>query len=116
MAGVSGYGGGISEVINATVASGASLSGVIGLNGCLPTGLVIPSNFDGTQITFQVSADGTTYQVLWCNGALLTLTVAASVSYTLKPEDFIGWRYLKVATVTQQATSDTVIGVLVTGL
>lgn len=72
-------------------------------------GLVIPSTFDGTTITFQVSADGVTYQALYdINNNAVGMTVAASRSYDL-PGELTQWPYFKVVAGTVQATTDTAL-------
>lgn len=86
----------------ATVANAAALSDVIDIRGYQVTGIVIPAEFDGTTIGFQVSADGVTYQVLYdMNGDIISLTVSASRSYALWSE-LSGWAYIKVTTGTNQ--------------
>jgi heme/copper-type cytochrome/quinol oxidase subunit 2 len=73
--------------------------------------LYIPSNFDGTQIKFHVCATkGGTYLPVCSasDGTDLTYTVAASKAVVVPPEVF-GAAYLKIETVTDQATTDTVI-------
>lgn len=71
----------------------------------------IPANFDGTQIVYHVcDTYGGTYTVLGqtSDGANLVHTVAASKAYAL-PEQLFGAAYFKVESVTDQATTDTVL-------
>jgi hypothetical protein len=73
--------------------------------------IYIPSNFDGTQIIYHVcDTYGGTYIPLGqtSDGAALTHTVAVSKAYAM-PEQLFGSPYFKVETVTDQATSDTVL-------
>jgi hypothetical protein len=70
----------------------------------------IPANFDGTQIIYHVCAtkDGTFLPLgQISDGAALTHTVAASKAFPM-PEAAFGAAYVKVETVTDQATTDTV--------
>lgn len=78
-------------------------------------GLVVPSNFDGTAITFQVSHDDVTYQALYdTTNTAIGMTVAASRSYDL-PQELAAWQYWKIATTTVQSTTDTVFYVVAKG-
>lgn len=78
-------------------------------------GLVVPSNFDGTNILFHVSHDNATYQPLYdTSNAAVGMTVAASRSYDL-PTELAAWQYWKIETVTDQATSDTIFYVVAKG-
>jgi hypothetical protein len=73
--------------------------------------LYIPSNFDGTQLKFHVcDTYGGTYLPVVdpTTGSDLTYTAAASKACPVPPEVF-GAAYLKIETVTDQATTDTVI-------
>jgi len=82
-------------------------------------GLQIPAEFDGTGITFTVSADGTVFQALYeyntlTNDGVATravgLTVAASTSYDL-PVALTAWKSFKIVCGTSQ-TGDTVFTVV----
>jgi hypothetical protein len=106
----------------ATIADGASLSGAVDLGAPVtvkgvtydPTlmALVTPSGWDTQAITFQVSADGENYVNLYRVGTDGTATeykitgAAASVCYTLTPQDFGGFRYLKVRSGTAGAAAN----------
>jgi hypothetical protein len=71
-------------------------------------GLVVPSDFDGTNILFHVSHDDVTYQPLYTAlNVAVGMTVAASRSYDL-PTELASWQYWKIETVTDQSTTDTV--------
>lgn len=78
-------------------------------------GLQIPSTFDGSAITFKVSADdGATYQALYEYDTVtddgsatraVTLAVTASRSYDL-PAALVAWDHFKIVAGTAQ-TGDT---------
>lgn len=103
----------------ATIADGASLSGAVDLQSATgvyqtqydPTvmALVTPSGWDTNDLTFQVSADGTTYVDLYrvgTDGTQAEYKIAGAVAsrcYTLNPADFAGLRYLKVRSGTSGA-------------
>jgi hypothetical protein len=57
----------------------------------------MPAAFTGTTLTFQVSADGSTYQALYdSTGAnQVSMAVAASRSYDL-PAELASWPYWKI--------------------
>jgi len=87
----------------------ADLSSAVCIAGYAIGTIWIPSNFDGTQIKYHVcDTYGGTYVVLGqvSDGADLTSTVAASKAFAL-PEQVFGAAYLKIETVTDQATTDT---------
>jgi hypothetical protein len=91
----------------ASVAIGASLSGAVDIRGYRFTGIIVPSTFDGTIITFQVSADGTNYFALYdATNTLVQMTVAASRAYAVWAE-VNDWSYVKIATVSSQTTTTT---------
>ena len=76
-------------------------------DGARNLGLVVPSTFDGTTISFQVSVDNATYQALYdITNTLVQMTIAASRSYDL-PGELMAWRYFKIVCGTAQATTDT---------
>lgn len=94
--------------LNATVIATATLSDVVDCRGYTPVGIVVPSTFDGTQIRFAVSVDGTNFFDLYDAGNnRVVMTVAASRAYPLYGE-LDGWNYLKVDCATAQATTSTV--------
>lgn len=78
-------------------------------------GLIVPSNFDGTNILFHVSHDNDTYYPLYdTTNTAVGMTVAASRAYDL-PTELAAWPFWKIETVTDQATSDTVFTVVAKG-
>lgn len=95
------------------------LSNAIDIEGKVLVGLVIPSNFDGTTVKFQVSHDNVTYQALYDDGGTeISITVAASrgVGITAaKAEALAPWRYIKLVTGTAQTTTDTEIFLVTKG-
>lgn len=96
------------DFASSTVTNGTSISNAgIDCRGMDPVGIEVPSTFDGTQISFQVSPDNVTFQPLYdATNAQVVQTVAASRSYPLWGE-LAGWSYIKIATATPQ-TGDTV--------
>jgi hypothetical protein len=87
----------------------ADLSTPIDCRGWLLTKIFIPSNFDGTEIKFHMATtiDGT-YSVIEDAGVEVTQTVSASAWQKLDPALMAGIPFLKIETVTDQATTDTV--------
>lgn len=103
---------GTERIISATVAAGTSLSGTIDTEGARNLGLVVPTTFDGTQIRFQVSHDNVTFFPLNdVTNTRITQTVSANTAVDLVGELMV-WRYIKIETVTAQATTDTVFQVV----
>jgi len=79
-----------------TIAAGATLSDAFDSRNCEQSGIVIPAAFTGIAITFQVSADGGTYQALYdTTNTLVSVTVAAGRSYDL-PGALDAWPFWKV--------------------
>lgn len=99
-----------------TIASGATESGVLTLDGYAMGMIHLPSTYDGTALTFLVSPTyGGTYVALEdSSGAAVSLTVEASKAYAL-PEALFGAPYCKLVSGTSQTTSDTVIPVTLRG-
>ena len=91
----------------ASVASSGTVSAAADCRGYTAVGILVPSTFDGSQIQFQVSQDNSTFYDLYDNSnARVAMTVGASRAYPLWSE-LAGWNYLKVVTVTAQATTST---------
>lgn len=89
------------------IATSTTVGIVVDTDGARNLGLVVPSTFDGTQISFQVSADNATYYTLYdITNTQVVMTVAASRAYDL-PGELMSWRYLKIITLTAQTTTDT---------
>ena len=100
----------IAATLTVVIATDADLtSDSVCIDGAAMGMIWIPSNFDGTQIKYHVcDTKGGTFVVLGqtTDGADLTSTVAASKGFAI-PEQVFGAAYLKIETVTDQATNDT---------
>ncbi len=82
--------------MTATIASGQTKTGSIEISGAAFVGLVMPAAFTGTSITFEVSADGTTFQALYDEfNTQVSVTVAASRTYDL-PATLTTYGFMKV--------------------
>lgn len=81
-----------------TIANGQSLSGALDLGGATLAGIVMPSGWTAAALTFQVSADGVTYQdlVVFDEYTIASSLVAASKTIGIPAGDFAAWRYVKV--------------------
>jgi hypothetical protein len=94
-----------------TIATDADLSDSVCIDGFSFGMLYLPSTLDGTELKFHVcGTKGGTYLAVVdaTTGSDLTYTVAASKAVVVPPEVF-GAAYLKIESVTDQATTDTVI-------
>lgn len=93
------------------IADSTTVSNSIDLENKTLVGIVVPSTFDGTTITFQVSHDDVTYQALYDDGGTaVSVTTAASRSVGMtaaKAEALAPWRYIKLVAGTVQTTTDT---------
>jgi len=89
----------------------ADLSSAVPIDGFSFGMLYLPSNFDGTDLKFHTAPtkDGT-YQIVvnGTDGSDLTVVTAASKNVAIPPE-VMGGAWLKLESVTDQATSDTVV-------
>ena len=71
-------------------------------------GLIVPPELDGTQISFQVSINTTTFFPLYdITNTPVVMTVAPSRAYDL-PGELSAWRYISIVTLTTQTTTNTV--------
>jgi len=78
-------------------------------------GMILPSTYDGTAMTFEVSADGTNWFALYDNlGVQVSLTVAASRAFDL-PLALASFPYFRVVAGTAQSGTDTSITVVLKG-
>jgi hypothetical protein len=95
-------------VLTLSVAAGATLSATGDTTGYANMGLIVPSTFDGSTISFQVSdqSAGTYVPLYDITNTPVAMTVAASRAYDL-PGELMAWRFVKVQTGTAQATTAT---------
>lgn len=84
--------------IPVTIASGASLSGIVDLGPLRAFGVLMPASWTTANLTLQASADGVNfYNVYDDSGAEVTITVAASQYVILaSPAKMLGLRWIKV--------------------
>lgn len=96
-----------------SVAAGATVpAAAIDCRGYDPTDIIIPAEFDGTTINFQVSTDNANFfQLNDSTNVQVTMIVTASRAYPLWGE-LSGWPYIKVCAGTNQATTATVFTVV----
>lgn len=91
-----------------TIANGENTSGAAQVGAGTQTryrslvGLVTPSAWTAAAISFLVSADGTNYFPLYNSAGTEVTIPSASIAtgagraFSLNPQDFAGWRYVKV--------------------
>lgn len=96
-------------VITCTVTVAGTTSAAVDLAGFRNVGLIVPSTFDGSTITFTVSDTlaGTYVSLYDITNTQVSLTIAASRAYDL-PGEVCVWRFLKIVCGTAQATTNTV--------
>ncbi len=87
------------------IASGASLSAGMNLNGRILCGIIIPAaGWTAAGLTFQASVAGTIYGDVWNKLGEVSYTLtAAGAHINLEFNDFIPWRYIKVRSGTSGA-------------
>jgi len=84
--------------VTVTIANGASLSGAVDLGPNRLFAIIMPAAWTTANLTFQVSADGTTYNNLYDDtGTEVTVTAAASQYIVISsPAKMLGARWFKV--------------------
>lgn len=96
----------IAENKTATILINTTTSNSINLGGCSLVGLIMPSAFTGTSLTFKASNDGTNFYDMYnTSGTQLTVTVATAAArwIALTPSDFAGVKYLQIIGSSQAA-------------
>lgn len=94
---------------DAVIASSAQLSGAFENKYGRDSAVVVPAAFTGTALTFEVSADGVTYQPLYgTDGNAVSLTVAQGRSYPL-PAAVLPWPYFKIKSGSAEAAQRTLV-------
>ena len=95
----------------ATIAAAGSLSAAVPLGGKALVGMMLGATFDATttNVQFQVSMDGTTYELLKDNdGAVVFVTVAdtnTNKATHLDPAKFAPWRFVKIGAYATDGTT-----------
>lgn len=104
---------GVFESQTATIAATGTKTDAIEIAGCSLIGLVTPAALTSTSITFEVSNDGSTFYSLYdSNGSQVSLNVSTGVAYSMDPQWFAPWRYMKIVGDSSEAASRdfTVVG------
>lgn len=85
------------NIISATIAISASLSGAVYLGSGTLSKIIMPAAWTAANLTFQVSDDNVTYSNLYdASGTEYVVTAAASRAIIVPVSEFQGFRYLKV--------------------
>jgi hypothetical protein len=84
------------ETTTATIANGASLSGVVDLGGRKLVAIVMSGSWTAASLTFQASPDGVTYYDVYDGATERSISVAASYYSALAIGNWIGFRHLKI--------------------
>jgi len=92
-----------------TIAINTTTSDVIDLGSNGFVGIILPSAFTGTAITFTGSIDNSTFTALYnSSNSAFSIAVAASRYYILNPADFLGTRYVKLVSNASEAAARTI--------
>jgi hypothetical protein len=102
--------------MDAVIDAGGTVSGAVDIPSGHLYGFVLPKAFTGTTITFQVSADGTSYGLLYDDAnSAVSVTVSAGLTvykaYAFKVDDFHclhQWRYLKLVSNATESVERTI--------
>lgn len=82
-----------------TIASSGTTSAAVTMErNRVPLAVIMPAAFTGTAITFEVSVDGTTFQPLYNESTLYSVTVSTSVArtYALSRQAMDGVKYVRI--------------------
>lgn len=92
-----------------TIANGATKSDAFDNRNCEHAGVVIPAAFTGASISFEVSADGATYQALYdTSDALVSQNVTQGRSYDL-PNALDGWPFFKIVSASAEGAARSIV-------
>lgn len=92
-----------------TIAISTTTSEAIDLGSLGFVGIILPSAFTGTAITFTGSIDNSTFTALYnSNNSAYSIAVSASRYYMLNPADFMGSRYIKLVSNATEAAGRTI--------
>lgn len=97
------------ETTTVTIANGAALSDASDGKGKTLAGVQTPSAWTAAALSFEVSADGTTYVPLYDAGGEVyvpsaLIATGAARGFALDPTLFMGWRYVKARSGLNGAT------------
>jgi hypothetical protein len=86
---------------SAVIASGQTKSGAIDITGAKSVGLIFPATFDAVAVTFEGSADGTTYNQVSvmataATQAVLTLTSNVQGKAISLPQELAAFAFIKI--------------------
>lgn len=96
---ISGYQGEFNAAIDAVIASSGTKTAAIDLGGLVLCGVIFPTTFTGTALTFEVSdaIDGTFVPLKsTVSGTALSYTIVQASYAAIDPKDFQGVRFLKL--------------------
>lgn len=92
-----------------TISASGTVSTAFSAAGFESFGVVLPATFTGTTLTFQVSADGSTYQALDNgSGSAVSITVAQAKSYAL-PAGLTAWPYFKIVSGSTEGSARSLV-------
>ena len=95
--------------VDVTIANGAQSSSVADLLGFTLCAVQTPGTFTGTAITFEVSADNSTFVPVHVEaGTAYSITVAASRATIVDIQKFRGFRYVRVKSGSAEGGARTV--------
>jgi len=92
-------------VSTALIASGEAISQALAIQAYHDFGVQMPAAFTGASISFQVSADGTTFQALYDRtNTIVSVTVAVNRSYDL-PGELADWAFVKIVSASNEGAA-----------
>ena len=108
------------EAVPVTIASGTNLSAAVALGAKTLVGIMMSSGWDAAGLSFQATADGTTFGDMHTTSAELTMTAAAGQFIAVDPTQWRGVNDIKVRSGTSgtpvNQTADRVITLVLRAL
>lgn len=97
MANISDFTTQIIQTLEITIANGQTKSTIFHSKGATLKTIILPAAFDGTEITFEISDDGTNfYEYRNIDNDIVTITCTQGKAYGLGAIDFYSIDYLKI--------------------
>ena len=85
------------DVIDVEISSGETTSDAVNLYGVTPVGFILPAGMTSTQLSFEVSADNSTFvSLVDMNNQDVSYVIGSTATAAhLDPNIFVGWKYIK---------------------
>lgn len=95
--------------VDVTIATGETLSAAADLGNHTLSGILVPANMDGTDLTLLASINGTDfYELRQPDGSAYTIDIDTDAAiYAVGPQDVAGLRYIKIKSSSAETPAKT---------